>query len=65
MTMNEHVYFIQRQIDLLCYRVDRLKPGPHREKLVHRLETRLVEYGLALAETVTLTCVDGSETEHW
>jgi len=60
MTKNTHLYIIQRQIDLLCYRVDRLKPGPRRDALVRRLEARHIEYGLALAASETRTCVVGS-----
>jgi hypothetical protein len=49
MTRQERLYRIRRTLDLLCYRADRLKPGPRRDALVCRLEALLTEYGLALA----------------
>ena len=37
------LYVIMRELDLLCYRADRLKPGPRRDALVRLIEALNVE----------------------
>jgi hypothetical protein len=44
MNKQERLYLIRRQLDLLCYRADRLKPGPRRDTLVRRIEALNVAY---------------------
>lgn len=43
------LYTIIRQLDLLGYRADHLKPGPRRDTLVRRIEALNVEFTLLLA----------------
>jgi hypothetical protein len=43
-------YEILRQLDLLCYRADRLKAGPCREALVVRIERLVIDYVILITE---------------
>jgi hypothetical protein len=48
MDKQDQLYLIRRQIELLGYRADRLKPGPRRAALVRRIEGLNIKYGLVL-----------------
>lgn len=46
MNKQERLCLIRRQLDLLCYRADRLKPSPRRDTLIRRIEALNVEFTL-------------------
>jgi hypothetical protein len=48
-TKQEQLYGIRRQLDLLGYRADRLKPGPRRDTLVAKMQRLLIQYSLVSA----------------
>jgi hypothetical protein len=43
------LYLIRRQLDLLCYRADRLPDCPCRDSLIRRIEALNIACGLLLA----------------
>jgi hypothetical protein len=38
LTQTERLYILGRLPDLLCYRADRLNPGPRRNAIIERIE---------------------------
>ncbi len=48
--MDFQLYLINRQIDLLCLRADRIGPGACRKSLIRRIERLHIEHYLRLAK---------------
>jgi len=48
--MDYELYFLTRQLDLLCTRADRIGPGACRYSLIRRIETLSIRHHLRLAE---------------
>jgi hypothetical protein len=48
--MDYKLYCLNRQLDLLCTRVDRIGPGACRDSLIRRIEILNIRHHLRLAE---------------
>jgi hypothetical protein len=56
--MDFKLYLIVRQLDLLCFRADRIVPGACRDSLIRRIERLNLDHHLRLAK---VTAVGGLE----
>jgi hypothetical protein len=54
--MNFTLYRINRQLELLSTRVDRIKPGPCRDSLIRRIDRLNIAHHLILAKLAIHIC---------